>query len=508
MSKRQFFVPLIWPLLFILWSLPALAQDTLLWSRTYGGSGDDYCQSVRQTTDGGYIVTGSTESFGAGSDDVYLIKIDSTGDTLWSRTYGDGSIEGGQSVQQTADRGYILAGFLFWLTPYNDQWVYLIKTDSLGNTLWTRKYGGESGSSLAEAKSVEQTADGGYIVTGSSFNDVCLIKTDPLGNILWTRTYGGSMGDYARSVQQTTDGGYIVAATTRSYGAGGNDVYLIKTDSTGDTLWTRTYGGSSCDYARSVQQTTDGGYIVAGQTESFGAGDYDVFLIKTDSTGGTLWSRTYGGSGVDEGRSVEQTTDGGYVVTGWTESFGISYLDVCVIKTDSLGNTLWSRTYGGSSDDYAYSVQQTTDGGYMVAGWTESYGGGNRDMMLTKLDSLGNTCIGEFVSPTVMSVSPTVTSPATQVSSSALIVTSPPDTVTSPPTEVTAVCVAIRGDANGDEVVDVADVVYLVNFLYRGGDPPVPIEAGDANCDGIVNVADVVYLVNYLYRGGDPPGCP
>jgi hypothetical protein len=250
-----------------------------------------------------------------------------------------------------------------------------------------------------------------------------------------------------------------------------------------------------------------GGYIVAGWTFSFDAGFGDVYLIKTNSNGDTLWTRTYGGSDHDWGRSVQQTTDGGHIVAGYTTSFGTGGSDFCVIKTDSLGDPLWTRTYGGSSDEWANSVQQTTDGGYIVAGYTTSFGAGNFDVMLTKLDSLGNTCIGEFVLSTVQFAPSTVTSPTTVVTSPPTIVTSPPTTVTSPATEVTTICILQRGDANGDGVINSADVAYLINYLFISGPAPIPIEAGDANNDGAVNSADVAYLINYLFVSGPPPGC-
>jgi hypothetical protein len=255
-----------------------------------------------------------------------------------------------------------------------------------------RTYGG-SGDDIGS--SVQQTTDGDYIVAGSTYSfgtgssDVYLIKTDPSGDTLWTRTYGGSDIDYGYSVLQTTDGDYIVAGETQSFGAGPGDVYLIKTDPSGDTLWTRTYGGNGHDWGQSVQQTTDGGYIVSGQTNSFGPGQADVYLIKTDAVGDTLWTRTYGGSGRDYGSSVQQTTDGGYIVAGGTYSFGTGGKDVYLIKTDPSGDTLWTRTYGGSGDDIGSSVQQTTDGGYIVAGRTDSFGAGGYDVYLIKTDPDG-----------------------------------------------------------------------------------------------------------------------
>jgi len=372
------------------------------WERTYGGSDHDIGSSVAQTSDGVYIVAGVTSSsFGAGSGDIYLVKTDAVGDTIWTRTYGGSDYDYGYSVAQTSDGGYIVAGRT-WSFGAGATDVYLVKTDAVGDTIWTRTYGG-SGNDWGWP--VAQTSDGGYIIAGwtESFGaglyDVYLVKTDSDGDTLWTRTYGGSSGDYGNSVAQTLDGGYIVAGKTWSFGAGGYDVYLIKTDAVGDTIWTRTYGGSSGDEAYSVAQTSDGGYIVAGvyDYDYWEAGTGDVYLIKTDAVGDTIWTRTYGGSHDDYGRSVAQTSDGGYIVAGWTESFGAGNYDVYLVKTDCDGDTMWTRTYGGSSGDYGYSVAQTSDGGYIVAGATESFGEGWYwyDVYLVKTDSLGYTGIEE-----------------------------------------------------------------------------------------------------------------
>ena len=368
--------------LFVSVSMFANGPDTL-WTRTFGGIDVDEAYSVQQTQDGGYIIAGRTYSHGADSDDVYLIKTDANGDTLWTKTFGGGNYDRGFSVQQTKDGGYIIAGCTqsYGAGYYWD--VYLIKTDANGDTLWTKTYGGWSDD---WGNSVQQTQDGGYIIAGYSAGDVYLIKTDANGDTLWTRTFGGPDYDYGNSVQQTQDGGYIIAGRTDSYGAGYYDVYLIKTDSLGDTLWTKTYGGSDYDASFSVQQTLDGGYIIAGYTKSYGAGYYDVYLIKTDSLGDTLWTRTFGGSDEDEAYSVQQTQDGGYIIAGRTYSYGAGNYDVWLIKTDANGDTLWTRTFGGGSYDRGFSVQQTKDGGYIIAGRTESYGAGGSDVWLIKIN--------------------------------------------------------------------------------------------------------------------------
>lgn len=508
MRKRGMFIPAIWIAVLVLWTLPVSAQD-ILWSRTYGNGDADEGNCVQQTTDGGYIVCGSSRSFGVPSVDAYLIKADSLGHIMWTRCYGGTGADNTRSLQQTADGGYIASGQTDALGAGGADDMYLIKIDSLGNITWTRTYGGTRSEA---ARFIGQTDDGGCILTGGTTSsgaggeDFFLLKADSLGDTLWARTYGGGSGDAGHCVRQTSDGGYIVAGDTKSFGVGGYDVYLIKTDSLGDTLWTRTYGGSNQDGAKSVQQTSDGGYIVAGTTDSFGAGDSNVCIIKLDSFGDTLWTRVYGGSSEDVGYWIQQTSDGGYMVAGWTYSFGSGDRDAYLIKTDATGEIIWSRVYGGDSGDHAFSVQQTTDAGFIVTGGTSSFDGSS-NVWLTKLDSEGNSCVGEFVLSTVSVVSPTITSPPTEVNPFVAVIGTPASTVTSPPTEVTTVCMRVCGDVTGDGIVNIADVVYLVNYLYRGDDPPDPPEAGDVNCDGIIDVGDVVYLINYLYRGGPPPCC-
>jgi hypothetical protein len=362
----------------------------ITFQKTFGGSGNDYSSSVQQTSDGGYIIAGYTRSIGIFDFDVYLIKTDSNGDTLFTKTFGGSDWDDGRSVQQTTDGGYILAGYTSSLGAGSFD-VYLIKTDANGDTLFTKTFGGSGND---HSNSVQQTSDGGYIIAGvtysfgAGFYDVYLIKTDVNGDTLFTKTYGGGGDDYGSSIQQTSDGGYIIAGGTESFGTGSGDVYLIKTDANGNTLFTKTFGGSDNDYGYSVQQTSDGGYIIAGGTESFGADSGDVYLIKTDANGDMLFTKTFGGSGYDIGNSVHQTSDGGYIIAGQTYSFGAGG-DVYLIKTDANGNTLFTKTFGGSGYDRSYSVQQTSDGGYIIAGRTSSFGAGGYDVYLIKTDANG-----------------------------------------------------------------------------------------------------------------------
>ncbi|MDE2180364.1 MAG: hypothetical protein KGJ40_05895, partial [candidate division NC10 bacterium] len=236
---------------------------------------------------------------------------------------------------------------------------------------FAKTYGGANDDWIG---SIRQTTDGGYIVAGytTSFGagnaDAWVLKLDATGAVQWQKTYGGVGYDEATSIQQTTDGGYIVAGYTNSFGAGYQDAWVLKLDSTGTVVWQQTYGGTDYDYATSIQQTTDGGYIVAGRTRSFGgAGFDDAWILKLNSTGTVEWQKTYGGTGGDEATSIQQTTDGGYIVAGST-SFGAGNADAWVLKLDAVGAVQWQRTYGGAANDYATSIHQTADGGYIVSG--------------------------------------------------------------------------------------------------------------------------------------------
>ena len=436
-------------------------MSAISFAKTYGGTSYDYAFSVQQTSDGGYIVAGYTASFGAGGWDIFLIKTYANGNVQWAKTYGGIDFDFAYSVQQTSDGGYIVAGYTY---SFGAGWydIFLIKTDANGNVQWAKTYGGTS---RDYAYSVQQTSDGGYIVAGGTrsfgagYYDIFLIKTDANGNVQWAKTYGGTDYDWAYSVQQTSDGGYIVAGETRSFGAG--DIFLIKTDANGNVIWTKTYGGTS---ASSVHQTSDGGYIVAGGTSSFGAGGSDIFLIKTDANGNVQWAKTYGGTSDDYAHSVQQTSDGGYIVAGRTFSFGVINGDIFLIKTDANGNVIWAKTYGGTYWDDASSVQQTSDGGYIVAGYIDSFGAGGDNFFLIKTDANGNigSCsIVRSVSPTANTVSPTVTTPSLSVSSVSPTVYSVSPTVTTPTPTVHEPCPL--------SISESCQIASGIITLYKGG---------------------------------------
>ena len=364
------------------------SQPDTLWTKTFGGIEADYGESVKQTSDGGYIITGSTYSYSVGSSDAYLIKTDVNGNEIWSQSFGGISSDYGCDVLQTSDGGYIVVGYT---QSYGDGFcdVYLIKTDSNGNGLWQRALGGDGADF---GISIQQTSDGGYIITGHTnsygvgWYDVYLLKTDANGNELWHRAFGQSDYDYGCYVQQTLDGGYIIVGFQEYFsGTGTSDVYLIKTDENGNETWSQTIGGDRFEKGYYGQQTSDGGYIITGVGNFIYGYQKDVILIKTDAEGNELWTRLLGGNTTDYGNCVKQTSDGGYIITGETLSYGAGNYDVYVIKTDENGNESWSQTFGGADSDKSCSVQQTSDGGFVIAGKTKNWGAGNNDVWLIKL---------------------------------------------------------------------------------------------------------------------------
>lgn len=361
------------------------------WSKTYGGSSDDFAYSVVQTSDGGYALAGFTDSSGAGGFDFYLTKTDSAGNLNWSQTYGGPGDDFAYSIVKTSDGGYALAGYTSSSgAGYYD--FYLVKTDLAGNMQWSKTYGGTGDD---EARSLIQTSDGGYALAGwtDSFGvsgyAFYLVKTDSSGNMIWNRTYGRAGDNQAYSIIQTSDGGYALAGFTDSSGAGGNDFCLVKTDAAGNMQWNMTYGGIGDDEVYSIIQTSDGGYALAGYTSSSSASLYSFWLVKTNSTGSRQWSQTYGSLGDSEAYALVQTSDGGYALGGFTNAAGAGGYDVWLVKTDSDGGVQWSQTYGDSGDDFAYSLVNTTDGGYALAGYTSSSGAGGNDFYLVKVDSTG-----------------------------------------------------------------------------------------------------------------------
>ncbi len=390
------------------------------WSRTFGWAGDDTPQGGPvQTLDGGYLISGYTNSSGAGSYDALLVKIDAFGYLEWNKTYGGSLDDRGKDVCNTPDGGFALCGFTnsFGVTS-QDFW--LIKVNPTGNVQWNKTYGTPA---TDNPYAIVQTTDGGYAMVGTinspgATSDSWLVKTDANGNMQWNRTYGGIGNDALLSIVQISEGGYVMAGWTNSSGAGNNDAWLIKTDSFGNIVWNRTYGGSASDQGWGVVQTTDGGYAVLASTSSSGAGGSDVWLFKTDALGTMQWSRTFGGAGADHGsHCLLQTSEGEYVLGSSTQSFGAGARDVWLIETDGSGRMMWNKTYGGTGSEAPVGLIQSSDGGFMVVASTESFGFGRagsstvlfagiNDILVIKTDEAGVTpalpAATAFTSVTVM----------------------------------------------------------------------------------------------------------
>jgi len=353
------------------------------WNKTYGGAAFDWAWSMVRTSDGGYALAGRTKSFGAGGvDDFWLVKTNGDGNMQWSRTYGGTGYDYAYSVVQTTDGGYAIAGTIEGSgSDYN---FWLVKTDSLGNMQWNAVYGG---SRSDYAYSVIQTSDGGYALAGETWisSSQCafwLVKTDSSGNMQWSHTYGGAYCDSARSVIQTSDGGYAIVGTTQPSSTAYSDVWLVRTDSYGNVLWDKKYlgTGSANDYGYSVIQTSDGGYAIAGSTQVSGIPEYEMLLLKTDSNGNVQWMGKYAISYYDRACSVIQTNDGGYAIAGYYTSENAYY--GALKKIYANGTEQWERRLW---DGAIVSVVQTADGGYALGGSTNKYSAGDYDFWLIKV---------------------------------------------------------------------------------------------------------------------------
>ncbi|KAF1086569.1 hypothetical protein SPSYN_00288 [Sporotomaculum syntrophicum] len=362
------------PNIYNAWAAPELEVDV---ERTVGNKQNDRGYYAQPTNDGGYIIAGESQSYhmhGNGDYDAYLIKLDTKGHLEWKHTFGNAKNDRGYSVQQTGDGGYIMAGTTQPVLKPEGNNVYLVKTDTSGREEWHKEFGGTGEDTGA---CVLQTADGGYIIAGATSSsgagdsDVYLIKTNAEGKKEWEKTLGGKETDFATAVRQTSDGGYIVTGQTYSFGAGGYDVYLIKTDAHGNQIWAQTFGGAGWDTAASVEQTKDGDYIVAGQTASFGAGNSDIYLIKINYAGKKIWEKTFGGADLETGKTVQQTSDGGFLVAGWSNSVVNRELCLYLVKTDANGKKLWEKTWHNGNLNREFSIMPNQDKGYIVTGWRD-----------------------------------------------------------------------------------------------------------------------------------------
>ncbi len=366
---------------------------TGIFNKLFGGTGNDYLRDIQQTKDGGYILAGFTESTGAGSGDAWLIKIDSEGNKIWDKTFGDVYFEMALTVKQTLDGGYILAGGTVGAGINGDR-AWLIKTDQNGIKVWNKTLEG----SMVEE--LHQTRDGGYVIAGSIYSavngttDGWLARIDADGNKIWDKTFGGAAGqDIIHALQLTKDGGYILAGNTclNASDPYSYEAWIIKTDVNGNQTWEKTFGGLSSAWA--IHQTGDGGYILAGNI--FTDSDMgDGWLMRTDSNGNKIWDKIFGGTirNTDVINDLQITADGGYILAGSTSSFGSVYGDAWLIRTDTNGNKIWDKTFGGNEKqtEEAKAVQLTADVGFVIAGDSVSSAANSSDVWIIKTDAKGN----------------------------------------------------------------------------------------------------------------------
>ena len=474
-------------------------ECTPYWAKTFGGSNIDHVFSIQQTIDEGFIVAGYSYSYGAGGYDIWILKLTDKGTVEWEKTYGSIYNDYARSVQQTQDQGYIIAGYTSSSISENFDFL-IIKLDAQGNISWQKTYGGIYSDT---AREIQQTSDGGYIITGytdsfgTNTTDIWVIKLDASGDVSWEKTYGGSGSDIARSIQQTSDGGFIVAGQTQSFGASDSYLWVLKLDMTGEVGWQNIYSGEGFDGATSIQQTQDGGYIVAGSTIPSLSGTFDIWALKLDGNGNVSWQKTYGGAGDDYPVSLQQTSDRWFVIAGWTTSFGAGIRDYLIIKLDSNGDIIWQKTYGGSLLDEAHYIRQTSDGGYVVAGDSFSSPGGSLECMIIKIDTNGEIPNCQLMRPANAATS----IPAVTVQSSNAAVLQTASTVTNTNlfvqdtlTNVSASCCYDTEDFDCDNILNTFDNCpdhpnsYLLGTCLKGTVGAVCINSSECGESGVCSL--------------------
>jgi hypothetical protein len=360
-------------------------------SAPYDQEGED----VVPMPDGGYLIAGYTTNSTINDMDGYVIKTDALGNLVWTKTFGGAKPDFINHILPTADGNYFLIGYSqsYGGGDY-DEW--LLKIDPSGTLIWSKTYGGY-GNDLG--RDIIATTDGNYMIVGSSnspglgASDANLIKIDPAGAVIWNKLYGGNGHDYGNCTKQCPDGGYILLGQSFSYGAGNGDAYLVKTDANGDTVWTKTFGGSQSDEGVYITANSDDSFTFVIRDSSFAGRDIDIGIVKTDKDGNEIWSKRYGGGLKDTPKMIQPTSDGGYIVAAISRSFGKINPDMWIMKFNSTGDTTWTRFYGGPSNEHCYVVRELPDGTYIATGKTAS-SGPDVEVMFLKLNSIGTLTIG------------------------------------------------------------------------------------------------------------------
>ncbi len=351
---------------------------------TYGTLANDVCFSMVECTGGGFALAGYTnvtDNF----TDFWLVRADQDGNHLWNKTYGGYALDWCYSVIECNDGGFVLAGETYSFGAGSED-IWLVRTDADGNQLWNKTLGGPS---IDYARSIVECSGGGFVITGTTLsygaggNDVWLVRTDADGNHLWNETYGGIYHDDGYSVIECSVGGFAIAGTTSSFGAGNWDVWIIRTDASGNHVWNETFGDTGYEYGYDLLECAAGGFAAIGYTNSFGAGNNDAWLIRTDGSGNHQWNQTYGGANHEAGRALVECSAGGFAVTGINGMYGGYSNDAWLMRINASGYQLWNQTFSGIGNDVSYSVVESAAGGFAIAGYTDSFGAGGEDMWLT-----------------------------------------------------------------------------------------------------------------------------
>jgi hypothetical protein len=587
----------------LIWALTASAQNQF--EMILGGVNNDWGNSVVQTSDGGFLVAGVTCSFDSANQDMFVSKFDPYGRRIWTKTIGGPREDECNTVIETSDGGFVLSGTTKSFGAGDEDWL-LVKFDSSGNNVWTKIIGGSLEDGWGR---MIESSDGSEVIVGWTGANLLLAKLDSSGNYLWAKTLSVPDGCHGYSVTEASDGGLVVTGFKTLYVTDGEDILLAKFDASGNHLWTKILGGQRNDHPYFVIEVSDSGLVVTGWTESFDASSTDLFLTKLDASGNHLWTRRLNLTGNDIGTSIIEVDDG-LVVTGYAKAFEPDSAVLLLTKFDTSGNHLWTRILGEASWDQGNAVIEASDGKLAVTGYTNSFGVSKKDLLFAMFDVSGNNCLGEFVTPeihtvipdtltvspnvspwtpsdtgspqlTIRNVDPTITVVCQTPSCFPLITPSVSDSVKTPVTFIWYKSINLEstdtirydlyvsrfsnfnptlsysnlvdtcftdisgiistklwywkvkahdiygfegwscdttwsfyaylcGDCNGDGVIDVGDVVWEINYLFKNGPPPKPYLAGDVNCDGIEDVGDVVYKINYLFKNGQSPcaGCP
>ena len=367
--------------------------------KNYGGTQNERGYSVKQTSDGGYVIVGSSTSYGAGGSDLWILKVDGLGEFSWSKTYGGQGNDIGRDITQTSDGGYIITGYTKSFSSGGDMDLWLIKTDANGESClysdggtcsensskWIKSFG-TSGNDYGT--SVQETSEGDFIVAGKSgrIPSVFVIKTNSSGEKIWENLYGTGPGDRAQYIIERQDLGFLIVGKENANNVDDN-LCLINIDTDGAEVWHSLYGGGGADGGNHISEVSGGGYIIAGATKSYGNGNWDdLWLVKTSTGGSMEWQKTFGGSYTETGNYTHEKDEGGYMVTGSTESIGQGFYDIWVVSTDYTGNEIYSQTFGGNMDDKAIRGARGNSGELLIIGYTNSFGNGGEDVLLIKID--------------------------------------------------------------------------------------------------------------------------